>query len=104
MGHSHERVVFKCGHVAHQCRCMESKPETTLPYPCHSCAGINTAAPSTVDRDALLEIALRHLGHTVKRCLWGGADRDRCSCASCCAWRWSLDDSALAAWRREMGK
>jgi hypothetical protein len=66
--------------------------------------GVNYGAPSTIDRDALLEIALRHLGHTVKRCLWEGQDRGRCSCASCCAWRWSLDDSALAAWRREMGK
>jgi hypothetical protein len=101
MGHSHERVVFKCGHVAHQCRCMESKPETTLPYPCHSCAGINTAAPSTVDRDALLvEVlallptpgAIACLCHVSDGPCWG------------CRLRAFEASPSLAAWRREMGK
>lgn len=39
MSHAgHERVVYSCGHVARQCRCMGPKTETKLPVACGVCA------------------------------------------------------------------
>lgn len=38
MSHAgHERVVYSCGHVARQCRCMGPKTETKIPVACGAC-------------------------------------------------------------------
>jgi hypothetical protein len=62
MSHAgHEKVVYACGHVERQCRCMGPKIEVRLEHRCPACSTMDPKAAAAI-QDAVLDAVVEALG------------------------------------------